>query len=118
MKDGNRKPWQVWEKRVEGSQKAKDRMGRAYVTTDVEKREDFAEGDLAGEGKESVPHRAETTQCLTGNKVLEDEEPEKSLVHAMNKSLDIPTHSPVTLLTKLSRLYVVHKDQSLEWLNS
>jgi hypothetical protein len=103
MKDGNKKPWQVWEKRVEGSQKAKDRMGRAYVTTDMEKREDFAEGNLAGEGKESV-HLADTTQCQTGNKVFEDEEPEKSLVNAMNKSLDIPTHSPVTLLTNLSQL--------------
>jgi hypothetical protein len=68
---------------VEGSQKAKDRMGRAYVTSDVERREAFAEGDLAGEGKESFLQLADTTQCLTSNKVPE-EKPEKSLVHAMN----------------------------------
>jgi hypothetical protein len=55
MKDGNRKPWQVWEKRVEGSKGAKDRMGRTYVTSHVEKRETFAEGDLAGKGKRSAP---------------------------------------------------------------
>jgi hypothetical protein len=54
LKDGNRKPWQVWEERVEGSQRDMDRMGRAYVRTDVEKREAFGEGDWAGEGKDRV----------------------------------------------------------------
>jgi hypothetical protein len=37
------------------------------------KKEAFAAGDLAGEGQEGVPHLADTTQCLTGNKVLEEE---------------------------------------------
>lgn len=93
-------------------------MGTAYVTTDMEKRDAFAEDDLPGEGEESVLHVTNTTQCLTGNKVLEEEEPEKSLVHAINKTLDLPTYSPVTLLIKLSQFYVIHKDQSLERLNS
>lgn len=44
------------------------------MTRDVEKREAFAEGDLAGEGEEGVPHLADTTQCLTGNNLLEEEE--------------------------------------------
>jgi len=92
-------------------------MGRVYLTTDTEKREAFAEGDWAGEGQESVPHLAVTTQCLTGKKVLE-EEAEKSLAHATNKTPDLPTHSPVTLVTKLYWLYIIHKDQSLEQLNS
>jgi hypothetical protein len=117
MKDGNRRPWQVWEKRVEGSQKAKDRMGRAYVTN-VEKKEAFVEGDWAGKGKESVPHLADATQCLRGNQILDEAAAEKSLVHAMNITLDLLTHSPVTLLTKLTQLYVIHKNQSLERLNS
>ena len=36
MNDGNRNSWQVWEKRVEGSEEVKDRMVRACVATDVE----------------------------------------------------------------------------------
>jgi len=32
-------------KKIDESQKAKDRMGGAYVTTDMEKGEAFAEGD-------------------------------------------------------------------------
>jgi hypothetical protein len=32
-------------KKADGSQKAKDRMGGAHVTTDVEKGEAFVEGD-------------------------------------------------------------------------
>jgi hypothetical protein len=76
-------------------------------------------------GKNRFPHLADTTNCLRGNKILEEEEKEeeerggeKILALATNKILDLPTHSPVTLPTKQFWLYVMHKDQSLEQLNS
>jgi hypothetical protein len=45
MKHGNREPRQVLEKIWGVSQKANDRMGKAYVKTDMEKGEVFDEGD-------------------------------------------------------------------------
>ena len=75
--------------------------------------------------KGSFLHLADTTKCLRGNKVLEEEKEEEEerrgeeiLALATNKTLDLPTHSPVTLPTKQFWLYVMHKDQSLEQLNS
>jgi len=76
--------------------------------------------------KGSFPHLADTTKCLRGNKILDEEEEkeeeerggEEILALATNKTLDLPTHSPITLPTKQFSLYVMHKDQSLEQLNS
>jgi len=52
VKDGNRKLWQVWGKWVEGSQKAKDRMGRAYLTNDMPKKKgSIFWGQLGGQRK-------------------------------------------------------------------
>jgi len=58
-------------------------------------------------------------------KVLEEEEKEEEerggeeiLALATNKTQDLQTHSPVTLPTKQFFLYVMHKDQSIEQLNS
>ena len=77
-------------------------------------------------GKGSFSALPDITNCLRGNKVLEEEEKEeeeerggeKILALAINKILDHPTHSPITLLTKQYWLYVMHKYQSLEQLNS
>ena len=75
--------------------------------------------------KDPFPHLVDKTQCLRGNKVLEQEKEEEEerggeefLALATNKTLDLPTHSPITLPTKKFSLYVMHKDQSLEQLNS
>jgi hypothetical protein len=75
--------------------------------------------------KESFPHLADTTNCLRCKKVLEEEEKEeeerggeKFLALSTNKKLDHTTHSPITLPNKQFWLYVMHKDRSLEQLNS
>jgi hypothetical protein len=74
--------------------------------------------------KDSFPHLADITQCLRGNKVSEEGKGEEErggeeiLALATNKTLDLPTHSPITLLPKQFWLYLMHKDQSLEQLNS
>ena len=53
VKDGDRNPWQVWEKGVEVSQEVNYRMGRTCVVTDVEngmllpKSTEFAKGSLS-----------------------------------------------------------------------
>ena len=71
--------------------------------------------------KDSFPNLADITQCLRGNKVLEEEKEEEEerggdeiLALATNKTLDLPTHSPITLPTMQFWLYVMHKEQSLE----
>ena len=75
--------------------------------------------------KGNFPLLADITQCLRCNKVLVEEKEEKEerggeeiLALATNKTLDLPTHSTITLPTKQFSLYVMHKDQSLEQLNS
>jgi hypothetical protein len=49
-----------------GKRKAKYRMGKANAKGEVEKREDIAGGDSAGNGQGSVPDLAEAIQCLKG----------------------------------------------------
>ena len=122
VKDRNRNTWQVWEERVEGPQEVKDRMRRTCVATDVENGMLLPKSTEFGKGSFSA--LADKTNCLTGNKVLEEEEKEeeergreKIRALATNKILDFPTHIPITLLTKQLWLYVMHKDQSLEQLN-
>jgi hypothetical protein len=60
--------------------KGEDRLGRAFLKGNEEKREDLVFGNWLGEGQESVPNLADGTLCLkagqgirTGRRILQDD---------------------------------------------